>query len=231
MILSETPRESRGLFLLKLTEQLIKNTEAANMYRLETILEDLFPEIKTQPKKIITKDEIIKRIKEKQKPSQKRKEKPEIAKEIPMSHSFPTNTFQMIKNQKRVFRLPEPKLPKTLQDLKPKATSEKIDLKRLNTLLDDSNVNSMESEGPNKRIIVEGIMGRKKTNIILEKQEIQNILDEFSTKSKIPLVEGITKIALGDLILTATISKDSGPQFTIRKMRLNQIQPYVPKPK
>ena len=86
-------------------------------------------------------------------------------------------------------------------------------------LLNDMNVESIECQGANQKILVEGKMGKKTTGIILNQEEIDQIVNEFSMKSKIPIGEGISKVAVGKLTFTA-IKTETETTFIIKKMKM-----------
>ena len=222
-MLSHTPKECRGAFLLKFTEQAIKNTKSAYLFRLEDTLKDLLPEsaVEEQEKKVtFTRDELKEKIREKLKEPTKKKQK-EIAKQIHLPIKNPVNTLDVIRDKKRVLRLPEPRLPPTMSYLRPTPTGEVLDLKKLNVLIQDPRVNIIECLGPNTKIVVNGSMGRKSTEMTLTEMEMEEIFDEFAKKARIPLSEGITKIVVGSLILTATKGQEQPSKFTIKKMTRN----------
>jgi hypothetical protein len=115
-------------------------------------------------------------------------------------------------------KIPEPVFPKRLQYLKPIPTNREIDLGKLNRLIKDPLVNIIECNGQNQNIIVNGTMGRKKTDIILSKEEMDEVFDKFSEATKIPLQDGIFKVVVGRLILLAIISEVVSSVFIIKKM-------------
>ncbi|MDP7521143.1 MAG: hypothetical protein QF567_02830 [Candidatus Pacearchaeota archaeon] len=114
-------------------------------------------------------------------------------------------------------RIPESRLPLRLQYLKPTPRNVGINLGKLNPLLGDPMVKAIECDGADEKIKVR-TMGLKVTNIILNKEEIDEIIKKFSESTKIPIQEGIFKVALGGLILTAIISSVVGSKFIIKKM-------------
>ena len=119
----------------------------------------------------------------------------------------------------QILRVPETRLPPQFAHLRPYATNEiDLDLGELNALLADNAVNVIESNGPDKAVIVKGGMGTKPTNIILSEQGINQIIQIFSKKSKIPAGEGAVKIALGRYILSAIVSEEAGSRFIITKL-------------
>ncbi len=239
-MLINTTKEARGYFLLELTKEMIKSTKEANMIILEEILKEIIPDDSTEINSDtpFTKEEIIRRIKEKQTDKKeelkkileepKKELKEEIIKPLPILRSplRKGNTLRIIKNQPRVLRIPEPKLPENLSYLKPSLTQESLDLKEVNPLIKDSNVIEIESEGHNHFVKVSGTMGRKSTNLVLDQNQIDNILEAFSKKAKIPISVGLTRIVVGNLILTAILTNDGETQFKIKKIIPHQRTPF-----
>jgi len=117
----------------------------------------------------------------------------------------------------RVLTIPQPRLPPALQHLRPTPTNVQIDLGKLNPLIKDPVVDSIDCNGPDEKILVR-TPKIKKTNIILNKEEIDEIIQRFAQTAKIPIQEGIFKVAVGRLIITAIISSVIGSRFTIKKM-------------
>lgn len=225
-MLTSTTREARGYFLLELTKTMIKKTEAANMVILEEILKEVIPD-QSEKQTPFTKEEIIKRIKEKQTNKEKfekiieepKKElKEEILKPLPELRS-PLRKINFQTNKPRILRIPEPRLPENLEYLKPSITPEPININELNPLLKDPNVFEIESPGHNQQVKVTGTMGRKNTNIILNQNQIDDILEVFSKKAKIPISVGITRIVVGNLMLTSILTAEGTTQFKIQKIR------------
>lgn len=116
--------------------------------------------------------------------------------------------------------IPEPRLPPTVQHLRPIPipTQREIDLKKIMPLVKDPFVNIIECNGPGENLVVIGTMGRKKTGIILTKEEIDEIINAFSEATKIPVSEGVLKVVFGKLVLSAIVSEILGSKFIVRKM-------------
>lgn len=91
------------------------------------------------------------------------------------------------------------------------------DLKKLNLFFSDPRVEQVECHGPNKNVLVKIAGTTQKTETILTKEEITEIIKEFSEKTRIPLIKGVFRAALGNLILTAAISDFVDTRFTIQK--------------
>ena len=89
----------------------------------------------------------------------------------------------------------------------------------------------IECNGEDKNLIVKGTMGSKPTNIVLNREEIDSVIEKFSVTTKIPVHEGVFKVVAGRLILTAIISEVISPKFVIKKMTLpiGRISRPVPK--
>ena len=109
-------------------------------------------------------------------------------------------------------------LPEYLQHIKPVPSQTQINLKKLNKLVSDPMVQYIECVGENENILVSGKMGLRKTEIILDRQEISEIIDIFSEAARIPVSEGIFRVAVGKLILSAIVSDVVSTKFTIQKM-------------
>lgn len=111
-------------------------------------------------------------------------------------------------------------LPEHLRYLRPTRTEspKELELGKLVPFLKDGNVKSIEVEGPDQVVYVKGIMGKKPIDIKLTKEEIDQILETFSKVGKVPKVEGLFKVAISNLILTAIVSESIGSRFIIKKM-------------
>ncbi|MEA3414388.1 MAG: hypothetical protein U9Q99_02590 [Nanoarchaeota archaeon] len=215
--------ERKGYFLLSFTEAMIKNSKVAEFYRLKEILklknvivenEEFSPKsVEEQVKEKLQKDKTI----------------------VKMSKSIlspPEEDFFQLKRAEESLRVPikrkslmrrpvrAPLRPvENNNNIKPIATAESIELGKINPLISDPNVVTMEISEQNKKIIVTGKMGRQSTGIVLNKEEINEIIDKFSKAAKIPVQEGPLKIIYGNLILDANISPKKGSSFLIRKIR------------
>jgi len=130
----------------------------------------------------------------------------------------PIKRFPVLRKMPRqILRIPEPRLPLNVQYLKPTPTNIQINLGKLNPLIQDPVVKSIECNGPDEKIIVRTPQP-KTTKIILNKQDIEQIIQTFSKTAKIPISEGIFKVAVGKLILSAIISEVIGSKFIIKKI-------------
>ncbi len=120
--------------------------------------------------------------------------------------------------EKARLRIPEQVLPPQFRYLKPTPSERQIDLGKLNPLVQDPLVKSIECGGPEQNIIVTESGGAKKTSIILSKEEIDEIVEKFSKAAKIPIHEGVFRVVVGRLVFLAITSEIVGSRFIIRKM-------------
>ncbi len=91
-------------------------------------------------------------------------------------------------------------------------------LKLLGSFLVDPSVYSVECTGPGKPILVNkgGII--QTSQIILTQEAINNVIQEVSDKTRIPIVSGAFKAAFENFIITAIISEFVGTRFIIQKI-------------
>lgn len=220
--------------MLEFTRELIRNTETYKKLTIEMNVKNFIHEKKEiqkiQEQKIKEFKEIKKKgtqelIKEKTgRDSQRVKQ---IRKMQKGTKGFnPANPFQSFFtqkiNQKRtspsMLQISESRLPPTVQYLRPIPMQVEVNLKKLSPLIKDPLVKIIECNGSGENIYVIGTMGRKRTGIILSKEEIDEILKIFSENTKIPIEDGMNKIVFGKLVLSAIVSEIVGSKFIIRKM-------------
>ncbi|MBU2562473.1 MAG: hypothetical protein KKF68_02310 [Nanoarchaeota archaeon] len=198
-MLKSTSKNFRRSFLIKFTTELLKHS-----------LKNEF----TQLKEVVKEESIGKPVETKISPFriQRRIQKP--------FSNFISTSF----SQKQISPRPsivEPMFPPRLQYLKPVPTNVQIDLDKLNPLVKDPMINIIECEGAKKNIIVSGRAGKKFTKIFLTEEEVNKVIKNFSEVSKIPTSEGVFRVAVGKLVLSAIISEVVGSKFIIKKMNYN----------
>tara|TARA_Y100000034_G_scaffold65035_1_gene78687 strand:- start:12396 stop:13061 length:666 start_codon:yes stop_codon:yes gene_type:complete len=213
---SKLNNSQKKFILLQFTKELIKHSTEEEVFELKNILEKESEEnIKKQKLGILTKritpeEQVKSELKNfnssiyKSEINNKFKLKPQIKK---MSLS------PMI--------VPKSRLSPRFQYLKPTPTNLEIDLGKLNPLIKDPLVKDIECPRANQNIIVSGMMGRKKIDIILSRKEIEEIIKKFSETAKIPIHEGVFKVVVGKFIFSAIISNIIGSKFIIKKMVYN----------
>ena len=89
---------------------------------------------------------------------------------------------------------------------------------RIEKMISDQKVLSIECPGPGKTVIVRTIAKTIPTRIMLNQDEINSIIESFSRESRIPRVGGVFKAIVNNLIITAIDSNFGGPRFIISKI-------------
>ena len=200
-MLQNTSVEFRKFFLLSFTKELIKNS-SSEIYELEGIVNQDTKEKQQKRENPLTNKEFKKILSRKFDDFSKLK----AMEERPIFKPLP------------VLRIPEPKLPPSFFDVRPVPTPNQLDLNKLNVLINDPKIEMLECNGGDSNIIVSGKMGRKSTEITLNTDEIKQVIRTFSEAARIPLNEGIFKIAFGRLVLSAINSEVVDSKFIIRKL-------------
>ena len=214
-MIKNSSNEFKAKFLLEFTKQLIINSAPTEIFQLKEIVENAEKElpkkdeVKEKVKEALNIEEMEKSVLERQPEPQFLQKKMELPKTTPMMRP-PV--------RRGVLKIPETQLPANFRYLRPSPTQKEVDLGKLNPLIKDPRVKIIECNGPEENIIVRGGMGTKPTGITLTQDEIKNTIEIFSKESKIPAHEGVTKVVLGNLIMSAIISDIVGSKFIIRKM-------------
>ncbi len=203
MELQETSEKFKELFLLAFTRELIINLAGGEILELESEIEQEKEHIKESVKEI---------VREGLHPRQEQKFKP-----LP-------KPFQSQALPKRLV-IPIQKFPERLAYIQPMpAPGMQINLGKLNSLMQDPSVQVIECHGPDKEIIIRAQTERK-TSIKLTKEEIDEIIRNISETAKIPVIEGVFRVAVGRIILTAIISEVVGTKFILKKMMMGAPMP------
>lgn len=96
-------------------------------------------------------------------------------------------------------------------------SSQKSDFYSINPFIIDPSISLIECYGPGQNINIVKRGERIRTSIILNFEEIQLIIKSFSDKARVPLIEGLFKAKIGDLSISAIISKSASLSFVISK--------------
>ena len=218
--MSQIRNRAGNLILLEFTRSLLKNTDSyRTSFINEGVREILF--YHNQIEKDKEKEEFNRGKDIREVVREKIKEDSKIIgglkKEIGPSGKKLFNSEQSPRNYPGFFNIPDFLLPENVRYLKPIPRSEQINLGRLNNLLNDPLVKVIECGGPDQKIIVEGIMGRKSTPTSLNEEEINDVINIFSKMGRMPVKPGLFKVAFGNLVLSALISDVVGSKFSIKK--------------
>jgi len=185
------------LFLRAFTLELIKNSvlQLPNPPRVE-VQPVLVPQITTTPK-----------------PEEHFQEPGEFHKSILDTRAISRMKPSSIK--KEPLTPPEPRIP--VQPL-PSKLPQGFNLAKLEFLIHDPRVTIIECPGPEKFILARSSGRTTLTKTALSTEDIQNVIQTFSQEARIPIIPGLFKAAVGDLILTAVISELVGSRFIITKV-------------
>jgi hypothetical protein len=119
---------------------------------------------------------------------------------------------------KKILNVPKTKIPAHLQYLKPNQKQAEIEFGKIDGLIFDPLVKEIECNGPNQPILIRGSTGTKEVNLALTREEIDDLIKEFSDASKIPVHEGLFKVFTGRFSFSAIISEIIGSKFIITKL-------------
>lgn len=126
--------------------------------------------------------------------------------------------------------LTKPALPKSSPQLQPSINivepefqlrPENLELGKLALFLKDPSIQLIECPGPGKNLLVKRYNKINITKVTLNQEEITNIINNFAQQARIPVIGGILKAAVGDLVISAVVSEFVGSRFII-----NKITPY-----
>ncbi len=118
---------------------------------------------------------------------------------------------------------PTPQLQPSMGVIEPESQErpEDLELGKLDPFLKDPSIQSIECPGPGRNLLVKRYSKINTTKVTLNQVEITNIINNFAQQARIPVMGGILKAAVGDLVISAVISEFVGSRFII-----NKIVPY-----
>jgi hypothetical protein len=99
-----------------------------------------------------------------------------------------------------------------------------IGLKKIEPLINDPTVQTIECSGPDKPIIVYRNGRLQPTKIMMSLIEIEQAMKEIADITRIPLMNGVFKAAMPKYIVTAVISGFVGTRFILQKKVSSQNQ-------
>lgn len=226
-MLKQITQKEKALILLEFTKSLLAHSSAGEVAKLKSLLlQEESDRQKPQLHAPITPEKIREMVHEKERHEERKepepglhiekREKDEIIFSKPIEFPKPKPIMAPLMRP-AVLRIPEPRLPPNLQYLKPTPHAVDIDIGKLNPFIQDPTVRKIDCNGPGEYITVM-VPAPKFTNIILSKEEIDEVIQAFEKKSKIPAHEGIYNVVLGRLMFSAIISDVVGSKFSIKKM-------------
>lgn len=99
----------------------------------------------------------------------------------------------------------------------PQPPPQGFSLIKIDSLIRDNQITAIECAGPGKPLIVRSLGRVSPTRISLSEEEIKKIIETYSLYSRIPMMEGVFKAAVGNTLITAVISDFVGSRFIINK--------------
>ncbi len=99
-----------------------------------------------------------------------------------------------------------------------------FDLRKIQVLIEDKEVTSIECQGEDKELIIKKRGQLMKTEIKLKKEDIAEVIRQFSERARIPLIEGLLRARVEDLQISAVVSNVASSRFIITRVVL-QLAP------
>lgn len=95
-------------------------------------------------------------------------------------------------------------------------------LAKILSFLSDPSVFSVECPGPDKNVLVNRAGAVQSSQLLLKKEEVDELLEDISNKTRVPIVPGVFRAAYQNFIITAVVSEFVGTRFIIQK-RMPQL--------
>lgn len=103
-----------------------------------------------------------------------------------------------------------------IQELE-KIIEPKPGIKKITPLLNNPEINALECPGSKKYLIIEKSNKKSPAMVMLSDEEIIQVIDYFSEKTKTPVTKPTYKTILNNMILTSIDSEFGGHKFIITK--------------
>lgn len=231
MGLKQVKDPDRIIFLQEFTKQiilsLVREKESKEEIEIEKLKQKFVKPVESGEifKKIIKRDFLIPSMMHRQPGPEVDRRKVLIHREsIPgvLSDRIKISSKEQLMQKKPVLRAEErvPQREIIQQPMQGQVSGGDV-FKKVESLLRDPTIISIECPGPGRNILVKRYNQINLTRISLNAAEINAIIDDFSKKARIPLVGGILKAAVGNSVISAVVSEFAGSRFII-----NKITPY-----
>ena len=140
---------------------------------------------------------------------------------VPKKRLMPIIKPMTMPIQQKRFSMPA-RAPPSQQQFSPEQyitrLPEGFELGKLNFLIQDPRVTIIECSGPGMPVIARTEGQTALTKIIITQEEIQDIIEKFAKTAKIPVISGLFKAIVGNLVITAVVSDLVGTRFIITKI-------------
>jgi hypothetical protein len=200
--------EDRLLFLKQFTKELILQSKPPEPEKLPKAGKLIKVPVPKEPEK---KEEEKKE--EEYKPSIKAEEAKPTPPLTPTMAPLPTPAPKQVGRVRLVSPIKPTMIAPPTRPLPPEFNLGKID-----ALIRDPRVTLIESPGSGKIVLVRMDGTTTTTQISLSQEEIHSIIQKFAEQARIPIVPGIFKAVVGNLLITAGISELVGTRFIISKI-------------
>jgi len=137
--------------------------------------------------------------------------------EQPKLISQPAPPYNVQVPQSKKFAMPIHPLKQGMAPSPELPAQDAINLKKLNLLASDHDVSIIECPGPDKLVLVKKNGQINLTKVSLSQEEMNQVIRNFSEKSRIPLMEGVFKARVGNFTISAIITQSAGSSFIIYK--------------
>tara|TARA_Y100000034_G_scaffold91908_1_gene110972 strand:- start:84 stop:698 length:615 start_codon:yes stop_codon:yes gene_type:complete len=107
--------------------------------------------------------------------------------------------------------------PEQQQEIQQPSFDNNEGLSKVEDMLHNRSIHGIECPGPGKFILIKRGNRRTPTRVVLDREDINSILDFFSEQSRIPRIGGSFKAIVNNMVITAIDSAYGGPRFIITK--------------
>jgi hypothetical protein len=89
---------------------------------------------------------------------------------------------------------------------------------KLSPVIQNPSINVIECPGPGREIIIRTYNIRKPYPIVLSKEEMQKLVEQFAEKAKVPIISGLMRAWIDKFMISATIVNDQVENFILQKV-------------
>ncbi len=93
-----------------------------------------------------------------------------------------------------------------------------INFSKLTGLIQNPTINTIECPGPYRNIIYRTYNIRKSSPIALSREEMQDLVMQFSRRAKVPVIEGLFRAWVDKFLISATIQRGQTTNFILQKV-------------
>lgn len=93
-----------------------------------------------------------------------------------------------------------------------------INFSKLTPLIQNPTINTIECPGPYRNIIFRTYNIRKSSSLALSREEMQDLVMQFSKRAKVPVIEGLFRAWVDKFLISATVSRGQTTNFILQKV-------------